>query len=105
MEVTLPAEAASIKDTGELTMVSQSESYATCLPLEALQSEESRYYVWVLREQESFLGKEWTAVKRFVTVLDKNDKEFAIESGMITADEQVIIETTKELKVGSVVRL
>lgn len=105
VQVTLPAKSASIGDTGVLQMQRQSESFAACLPLEALRSEESRYYVWVLREQESFLGKEWTAVKRFVTVLDKNDKDCAIESGVITADEQVIVETTKELKVGSVVRL
>lgn len=83
----------------------QGEKYNICIPTEALYQENEAYYVYILQERESILGKEYYAEKIKVRVLDKNDRFVALEEGSIDKETQVITFSSKELKQGESVRL
>ena len=61
-------------------------------------------YVFVLRKQQGILGDELAASRVNVNVLDKNNKFASIEEGTIDADTEIIVDTTKALEEGAVVR-
>lgn len=81
-----------------------SETYACCITINALHSENERNYIYVLKEKDTILGKELSASKIWVRVLDKNDKFAALEPGILDEDSKVIISSDKELKDGDIVR-
>ena len=57
---------------------------------------EEEYYVYVIREKETLLGDEWEAVRKKVTVLDKNENYAAIEG--VGEKDKVIIESSRYLQ-------
>lgn len=50
------------------------------------------------------MGEELAASRVNVNVLDKNNKFASIEEGTIDADTEIIVDTTKALEEGAVVR-
>lgn len=82
-----------------------SELFDFCIPIQALYEESGKNFVYVLEESESVLGKEMTARRVDVTVVDKNDTLAALAAGAISRDQQVIQSSDKVLSGGSRVRL
>ena len=83
----------------------QSETYACCIPLEALREDENqRDYIYVLGKRSGILGEELAAEKVYVRVLDQNDSYAAIEEGALDADAEVIVSETAELNEWDIVR-
>lgn len=81
----------------------KSEEYNTCIPLAALrQSGNYQYFIYIVQEQETVLGKEMIAKEMMVTVLDKNEKYVAVEE-MIS--ENVIVSSNKDISDGSKVMI
>lgn len=66
--------------------------------------ENKRYFVYVLREENTILGTELAAEKRMVEVLDKNDRYAAIEPGAVDESTELIVTATKEFGDGDIVR-
>lgn len=102
----LPEETGRIGQSGSFSLNVQSESYPVCIGLDALHMDENqRYFVYVLGEADTILGKELTAEKRMVEVLDKNDSYAALAPGVVDEETQLISTATKEFGDGDVVRM
>lgn len=102
----LPEETGRIGQSGTFIMNVQSDSYPVCIPLDALHADENqRYFVYVLGEADTILGKELTAEKRMVEVLEKNDRYAALEPGVVDDETQLITSATKEFADGDVIRM
>lgn len=93
-----------IGQNGTLTVANSSDSYDLCIPVEALHEENQRYYIYTVERKDGILGKELTAQKQSVYVLDKNERYAAIESPGLDKDTEYILNADKEIKNGDVVR-
>lgn len=102
--VYLPKGVGAVGQSGTLAASAQSESYPVTIPAKALHGENERYYIYVLRRQQGILGEELAVSRVDVNVLDKNSKYVAIEEGAVDEETEIVVNTTKELSEGSVVR-
>lgn len=91
--------------SGSIRKAEQGELHYVTVPAEAIQEESKSYFVYVLKEKIGILGKEYYAEKIKVNIKDQNDNYAAIEEGAVSADSDVIISYSKELKQGASVRL
>lgn len=103
-ELTLPKNSADMGQSGSFTVDYQSESYSSCIPVEAVYEENNRNYIYVVRPQQGILGEELAAEKRYVTVKEAGDRYAALAEGALEEGEQIIVSTTKALKDGEVIR-
>ena len=103
--VVLPVGVGQIDDSGEIIISSKSQKYGTSVPIAALrQGDSSNYYILVVSEKETVLGKELIAKKIDVKV-EKKDGEFAaINDGIIGRGEKVIVDSNKTIEDGDRVR-
>jgi len=86
----------SMDDTVRVGIKKKLEMYETVLPLEAVHSDNSGDFIYMLHEKEGPLGKEYYAVKEDVTIGEKNLRNI----GLVTAipwDTSVIIRSSKPL--------
>lgn len=105
IRIFLPEDVGSIGESGTMYAEVQSETYACCIPLEALREDENqRDYIYVLGKRSGILGEELAAEKVYVRVLDQNDSYAAIEEGALDADAEVIVSETAELNEWDIVR-
>ena len=102
--VYLPPGEGTVGQSGTMTASSQSQSYPLTIPAKAVYTDNGISYVFVLRKQQGILGEELAASRVNVNVLDKNNKFASIEEGTIDADTEIIVDTTKALEEGAVVR-
>ena len=89
---------------GTMNAVAVGEQHECCIPVEALYKVDEGYYIYVLRERESILGKELYAERISVTVLDRNNTYAALEAGAVNRDSEVITFVTEEIARGDVVK-
>jgi len=84
----------------------QSENYEFVIPVSALQKDaNNNYFIYTLRQQNGILGTEWHAAKLYINVIDQNKIYAAIESAALSADTDIIITTSADLKDNAVVRV
>lgn len=102
--VYLPPGEGAVGQSGTMMASSQSQSYPLTIPAKAVYTDNGISYVFVLRKQQGILGEELAASRVNVNVLDKNNKFASIEEGTIDADTEIIVDTTKALEEGAVVR-
>lgn len=102
--VQLPEETGMPGLSGVLKCAKTGEKHPCCISLQALQSQNDRYFVYVVNEREGILGLEYYVEEINVSVIDKNDQWAAVE-GALTSDSQIIASSTKEIAKGEVVRL
>lgn len=91
--------------SGNIRKAEQGELHYVTIPAEAVHEESKSYYIYILKEKMGILGKEYYAEKIKVNVADQNDKFVALEEGTVSADSDVIIFYSKEIKQGESVRL
>lgn len=103
-ELSLPKNSADMGQSGSFAVDYQSESYSSCVPVEAVYEENNRNYIYVVRPQQGILGEELAAEKRYVTVKESGDRYAALAEGSLAEGEQIIVSTTKALKDGEVIR-
>ena len=104
--VVLPVGIGEIDDSGEIVVSSKSRKYGTCVPLAALrQGDGNSYYVLVVTEKETVLGKELIAKKVDVKI-EKRDGEYAaVTEGALGRNDKIIIDSNKTIEDGDRVRL
>lgn len=102
--VQLPADSLEAGEAATMTATRNSESYECCVPIQALHVEDGKYFVYVVNETESILGKELTVQRIDVTVLDKNETNAALQSGSLGSGQQIVLSSDKEISAGSRVR-
>ena len=90
--------------SGKLIYSKQGEKYECCIPPDAVYRNETRSYVYVLKQREGILGEEYYVEEVNVKVLDENDDWVAIEYGVIDKDSLIITSADKEFSKGDVIR-
>lgn len=92
-------------ESGSLEFTTENEEQSCCVPLSCLHAERTEIYVLVLRETETFLGKEFRVTKRKVTVEDKNEEYAALKDDPLEPEEKVIVSSDREIAPGDTVRM
>lgn len=92
-------------ESGTMKIQAQSSREDCYIPISGLFASGTEYYVLVLREQETFLGTEYSVEKRKVDVSDKNDKYAALKGAPIGSEERVVVSADREIKAGDNVRM
>lgn len=82
----------------------ESEKYDYVLPIGAVKEDNGSYYVLVVKEKETTLGKQMVVERIKVEILDKNQDNVAVE-GAISMQDQVIVGSNKPILAGDTVRL
>ena len=92
-------------ESGTLSAEMRTDTYSCVVPLEAVRVDENqRKYVLTVGERSGILGSEFVARKTYVTVLDQNDSQAALEEGGLSGEEEIITDYTGEIEDGDVVR-
>lgn len=101
----VPSSQVQIGESLEFELTKESRVYSCCLPLTALYQEDSKYYVYVVEEEDSVLGKVQKVRKVTVEVEEKNETTAALKEGVLTKEQQIVVESQREIQGGSRVRL
>lgn len=92
-------------ESGMMKARAQSSRQDCYIPISGLFAGGTEYYVLVLREQETFLGMEYSVEKRKVDVSDKNDEYAALKGAPIASEESIVVSADREIKAGDRVRM
>lgn len=103
--VLLPADTLEIGAAAKMTSMRKEKVQDTCIPVEALHMENSKYYVLVAEEKETVLGIELTAARKDVVVKDKNSTYAALEGSSLLPDDRIITGSDRNIGAGSRIRL
>ncbi len=96
--IKLPKDSLSYGSDATLQIVNSSSKFNYCVPLQAVrQSNDNKYFILIIDEKDSILGKEYIASKIDVTILDKNGQYAAIEGPTINALSKIIISSDKPI--------
>lgn len=101
----LPEKVGQPGSSGSVKRTVQGELHYTVIPIEALYQKGEAYYIYVLKEKNGILGKEFYAETLKVRVEDQNDRYAALESGIVESDAKIITYSSEELKQGASVRM
>lgn len=102
----LPEGVGTIGQSGSFRLSVQSELYNCCISIDALHTDENqRNFVYVLGERSGILGKELTAEKLMVEVLDKNNRYAALQSGALDGNSRIISAADRDFSEGDPVRM
>ena len=80
-----------------IDVILSAEKYNGCIPIEGLRSESKKYFVLVLKEENSFLGTIFKAERVYVEIIDKNSNIVAIKDNVINIDDEIIIKSNKNV--------
>ena len=101
----LPADTMNIGDSAEMTVEQSSQTYNTCVPIQALHEASGQYFVYVIQEKDTILGEQLTARSVKVTVQEQNETYAALDDGSLFSSQKVITDSSKGIDEGSPVRL
>lgn len=94
IKVDLPYQEGLAGKTAEIIFQTDTGYYPFVIDRRALHLDgEEEYFIYVIKEEETVMGKETRAAKKAVTVLDKNENVAAVEG--IGKTEQVIIDSSR----------
>lgn len=103
--VNVPAKKFSLGETVTMTVVQESKNYSCTVPLTALRQENNRYFVLVVEERSGVMGQQMEAVREDVNVLEENETVAALESGTLSEESRIIVDTDRYVKAGDRIRL
>ena len=102
--INLPEDVGTVGLSGTLSCSDTGEKYACCIPPSSITETETRSFVYVLREREGILGKEYYVDEVNVKIVDRNENWVAIEGSTLDSNSEIIISADKEFGKGDVVR-
>lgn len=91
--------------TASFTKEIKSQIYQECLPLSCIREEKNQYFVYMVEEEDSILGKQKIAKKIYVDILEKDSTNAALEEGSLPENALIISESNKILEDGSRIKL
>lgn len=103
--VYLPGDTLTVGDSAKMTVEKRSKAYDTCVPVQALYEANGMYFVYVIKEEDTIMGKQLTARRVNVTVQEQNETYAALDDGCLAGSEKVIQDADKTIDEGSPVRL
>lgn len=105
VNILLPADTLNIGDSAQMTVEQKSQTYNTCVPIQALHEANGQHFVYVLQEKDTVLGEQLTARSVKVTVQEQNETYAALDDGSLSSSQKVITDSSKGIDEGSPVRL
>lgn len=105
ISVEIPEGALLIGENADFIISQDAGPYNSCIPLSALVEESGRYFVYVVEDKDTILGEVPSARKVEVTLKDRNLKFAAVDEGMLTDKQKIIVYSDREISNGSRVRL
>lgn len=105
VNVLVENEKLSLGESGTLKLEADSGTKDCLIPLSALYAGGNEYYVLVLEEKETFLGKEYSVSKRNVVVGERNEQYAALENAPVGEKEQIVVLCDREVQPGDKVRM
>lgn len=90
--------------SGTMSRAESGEKHSCCVTPSAVHRETMRSYVYVVKERDGILGKEYYAGQVDVRILDENEYWVAVEAAL-DYESIIITSSTKEVRNGDVVRL
>lgn len=87
-----------------IDVVLSQEEYSDCIPFEALRADSNKYFILILKEENSFVGTIYKAERINVEIIDKNSRLIAIKNTEINLDDEIIIGSNKNVFTGDEVR-
>lgn len=88
----------------EVNIIRSRETYNTAIPLSALRSDNSGYFVYVVQQKSTVLGTENTIVRVPVTLTAKDGEHAAIE-GPISSEDKIVSNSSRPVQQGDSVRI
>lgn len=92
-------------ESGNLEFIADSNLQECCVPLTALYGSGNETYVLIIRENNTFLGTEYSVEKRIVVVADKNGEYAALQDAPLSQEDRIVIRTDRKIKPGDKVRM
>lgn len=93
-----------IGEQADFTVSSVSKEYNKCISIDALRSDSKGKYVLVVREKDTSLGKDLSAQRVDIELIDNSYDTIAV-NGEITEDDKVIIGSDRNIEDGGRVRV
>ena len=90
--------------TGTLTRAESGDVQMCCVTPAAVYTGNGRDYVYVVKERDGILGREYYAEQVNVRVLDRNDVWVSLDAAL-DGESRIVSSSTKEIHNGDVVRL
>ena len=90
--------------SGTMSRSESGEKHPVCVTPQAVHKVDVQSYVYVVKERDGILGKEYYAEQVKVRILDENESWVAVE-GALDNESVIITSSTKEVGNGDVVRL
>ena len=90
--------------SGTMSRAESGEKHSVCVTPQAVHKVDVQSYVYVVKERDGILGKEYYAEQVKVRILDENDSWVAVE-GALDKESVIITSSTKEVGNGDVIRL
>ena len=94
-----------IKETVSINIVLSSKKYNTCIPIESLRCDSNKYFVFIVKEEESFIGTIYKSEKVNVEIIDKDLNNVAIKDSTITNNDKIIVKSNKNIFENDEVRI
>ncbi len=85
-------------------IMKESETYYSCIPVQALREDSGGTFVLLVKEKDSVLGKEETAFRLNVNVTSQDEKTAAIQASL-SEEDQIITGSNKNIAEGDRVRI
>lgn len=89
--------------SGTLKHTETGEKYPVCVTPAAVHKDNTRNFVYVVKEREGILGKEYYVEEINVRILDENESWIAVE-GAFDSESQIIASSTIQVHNGDIVR-
>lgn len=90
--------------SGVMTRSETGEQQPLCIPPLAVNTLETRSWVYVVKEREGILGMEYYVEEVDVKIKDRNESWVAVE-GALDSESKILLSSTKAVKNGDTVRL
>lgn len=104
IELPQEEEKIALGDSLNYEAIKKSGFYRQCVNINAIRQDTYGTYVLILENKNSVLGESLVAVKREVTILEKDTRKAAIES-QITEEQDIVIGSNKNIEEGDRVRM
>ena len=93
-----------VGEQADFTITSSSREYNQCISIDALRSDSKGKYVLVVKEKDTTLGKDLSAERVDIELIDNSYNTIAF-SGQITNNDEVIVDSNRNVEEGGRVRV
>lgn len=80
-----------------LRSIISKQRYSSCIPIRAVHSDKDKYFIFVLKEENTILGTVYKAERIDIEVLEKDGNIVAIKDNILSAKDEIIVGSNKNI--------